>query len=192
MKSVGEVMAIGRTFQESFQKALRGLEIGVDGLDEKSSDLDLIAAELGHPGPERIWYVADAFRQGMSFDEIYQLTHIDPWFLHQIEDLIKQEQSLTGTTLNSINTDLLRQLKRSGFSDRRLAKLLDSSELAIRTRRLNEKYVRYINVLIPVPPSFPRVLLIFTLLMRKNVKLIQAQERRLWFWVGAEPHRTGN
>lgn len=139
MKSVGEVMAIGRTFQESFQKALRGLEIGVDGLDEKSSDLDLIAAELGHPGPERIWYVADAFRQGMSFDEIYQLTHIDPWFLHQIEDLIKQEQSLTGTTLNSINTDLLRQLKRSGFSDRRLAKLLDSSELAIRTRRLNEK-----------------------------------------------------
>lgn len=111
MKSVGEVMAIGRTFQESFQKALRGLEIGVDGLDEKSSDLDLIAAELGHPGPERIWYVADAFRQGMSFDEIYQLTHIDPWFLHQIEDLIKQEQSLTGTTLNSINTDLLRQLK---------------------------------------------------------------------------------
>lgn len=80
MKSVGEVMAIGRTFQESFQKALRGLEIGVDGLDEKSSDLDLIAAELGHPGPERIWYVADAFRQGMSFDEIYQLTHIDPGF----------------------------------------------------------------------------------------------------------------
>ncbi|HNB02453.1 MAG TPA: carbamoyl-phosphate synthase large subunit, partial [Nitrosomonas sp.] len=139
MKSVGEVMAIGRTFQESFQKALRGLEIGVDGLDEKSSDLDLIAAELGHPGPERIWYVADAFRHGMAFDEIYQLTHIDPWFLHQIENLIQQEQSLTDSTVDSIDTDLLRQLKRSGFSDRRLAKLLNSSELAIRTRRLNEK-----------------------------------------------------
>ena len=139
MKSVGEVMAIGRTFQESFQKALRGLEIGVDGLDEKSSDLDLIAAELGHPGPERIWYVADAFRHGMAFDEIYQLTHIDPWFLHQIANLVQQEQSLTDSTLDSIDTDLLRQLKRSGFSDRRLAKLLNSSELAIRTRRLNEK-----------------------------------------------------
>ncbi|TXI25495.1 MAG: carbamoyl-phosphate synthase large subunit [Nitrosomonas sp.] len=139
MKSVGEVMAIGRTFQESFQKALRGLEIGVDGLDEKSSDLDLIAAELGHPGPERIWYVADAFRHGMAFDEIYQLTHIDPWFLHQIANLVQQERSLTDSTLDSIDTDLLRQLKRSGFSDRRLAKLLNSSELAIRTRRLNEK-----------------------------------------------------
>ncbi len=139
MKSVGEVMAIGRTFQESFQKALRGLEIGVDGLDEKSSDLDLIAAELGHPGPERIWYVADAFRHGMAFDEIYQLTHIDPWFLHQIANLVQQEQSLTDSTLDSIDTDLLRQLKRGGFSDRRLAKLLNSSELAIRTRRLNEK-----------------------------------------------------
>lgn len=139
MKSVGEVMAIGRTFQESFQKALRGLEIGVDGLDEKSSDLDLIAAELGHPGPERIWYVADAFRHGMPFDEIHQLTHIDPWFLHQIADLVQQEQSLIDATLNSIDTDSLRQLKRSGFSDRRLAKLLNSSELAIRTRRLNEK-----------------------------------------------------
>ncbi|HNJ91923.1 MAG TPA: carbamoyl-phosphate synthase large subunit [Nitrosomonas sp.] len=139
MKSVGEVMAIGRTFQESFQKALRGLEIGVDGLDEKSSDLDLIAAELGHPGPERIWYVADAFRHGMAFDEIYQLTHIDPWFLHQIANLVQQEQSLTDSTVDSIDTDLLRQLKRSGFSDRRLAKLLNSSELAIRTRRLNEK-----------------------------------------------------
>lgn len=138
MKSVGEVMAIGRTFQESFQKALRGLEIGVDGLDEKSSDLDLIATELGHPGPERIWYVADAFRQDMSFDEIYQLTRIDPWFLYQIEDLIKQEQSLIGATLSSIDTDSLRLLKRSGFSDRRLAKLLNSSELAVRTRRLNE------------------------------------------------------
>ncbi|HMU64503.1 MAG: carbamoyl-phosphate synthase large subunit [Nitrosomonas sp.] len=139
MKSVGEVMAIGHTFQESFQKALRGLEIGVDGLDEKSSDLDLIAAELGHPGPERIWYVADAFRHGMAFDEIYQLTHIDPWFLHQIANLVQQEQSLTDSTLDSIDTDLLRQLKRGGFSDRRLAKLLNSSELAIRTRRLNEK-----------------------------------------------------
>src|SRR5690242_4720403 len=81
MKSVGEVMAIGRTFQESLQKALRGLEIGADGLDEKTGDMETIAAELGDPGPERIWYIADAFRHGMVFDEIQEHTHIDPWFL---------------------------------------------------------------------------------------------------------------
>ncbi|NDC66505.1 MAG: carbamoyl-phosphate synthase large subunit, partial [Burkholderiaceae bacterium] len=86
MKSVGEVMAIGRTFQESFQKALRGLEVGVDGLDEKSTDLEDIIAEIGEPGPDRIWYVADAFRMGMAIDEVYEETKIDPWFLEQIEE----------------------------------------------------------------------------------------------------------
>src|SRR5690242_4465533 len=94
MKSVGEVMAIGRTFQESLQKALRSLEIGADGLDERSADTEAIATELGDPGPERLWYVADAFRCGMPFEEIAGHTHIDPWFLAQIEDLVKQEQSI--------------------------------------------------------------------------------------------------
>jgi len=135
MKSVGEVMAIGRTFQESLQKALRGLEVGVDGLDEKTTDLDIIETELGDPGPDRIWYVADAFRCGMAFAEIHNLTRIDPWFLTQIEDLVKQEQALAGKALDVLDRDALRKLKRSGFSDRRLAKLLNTKQAAVRTRR---------------------------------------------------------
>src|SRR5690606_1121696 len=108
MKSVGEVMAIGRTFQESLQKALRGLEIGVDGLDEKTTDIEIIKAELGHPGPERLWYVADAFRCDIAFDEIHELTQIDPWFLVQIEDLVRQEQVLTGRKLAVLEWSELR------------------------------------------------------------------------------------
>jgi carbamoyl-phosphate synthase large subunit len=135
MKSVGEVMAIGRTFQESFQKALRGLEVGVDGLDEKTNDHELIAAELGAPGPDRIWYVGDAFRMGMSLEEVFNLSKIDPWFLVQIEDLIKREVALAGRTLDSMSMGELRGLKRKGFSDKRLAKLLGSDEAAVRACR---------------------------------------------------------
>ncbi|MFA5915756.1 MAG: carbamoyl-phosphate synthase large subunit, partial [Burkholderiales bacterium] len=135
MKSVGEVMAIGRTFQESFQKALRGLETGVDGLDEKTTDLEVLETELGDPGPERIWYVADAFRCGMSFEQIQGDTHIDPWFLAQIEDLLSQERELKGRRLEEIDAGALRTLKRNGFSDRRLATLLATTERAVRERR---------------------------------------------------------
>lgn len=135
MKSVGEVMAIGRTFQESLQKALRGLETGVDGLDEKTDNLETIQTELANPGPERIWYVADAFRQNLSLEEIHQLTHIDIWFLAQIEDLIKQEQALTKIQLETLDKQALRKLKRSGFSDRRLAKLLCTDQTAVRKQR---------------------------------------------------------
>jgi carbamoyl-phosphate synthase large subunit len=135
MKSVGEVMAIGRTFQESLQKALRGLEVGADGLDEKTSDPDTIAAELRDPGPERIWYVADAFRCGIEFEEIQRATHIDPWFLAEIEDLVRREQSLAGRTLDSLAKDEFAELKRAGFSDRRLAKLLETKGDAVRARR---------------------------------------------------------
>ncbi len=135
MKSVGEVMAIGRTFQESFQKALRGLEIGVDGLDEKTADIETIAAELADPGPDRIWFVADAFRCGMAFDEIHEHTRIDPWFLAQIEDLVRQEQSVSGKPLDTFDLQALRKLKRSGFSDQRLAKLMNVTQEAVRTRR---------------------------------------------------------
>jgi len=135
MKSVGETMAIGRTFQESFQKALRGLEIGADGLDEKTSDIEAIEVELGDPGPERIWYVADAFRCGMPRDEIHQHTRIDHWFLAQIEDLVEQERVLAGKSLDDLDLPALRKLKRSGFSDRRLAKLLNSTQTEIRVRR---------------------------------------------------------
>jgi carbamoyl-phosphate synthase large subunit len=135
MKSVGEVMAIGRTFQESLQKALRGLETGVDGLDEKTDNLETIRTELANPGPERIWFIADAFRCNLSLDEVHQLTHIDLWFLAQIEDLVKQEQALAGVTLATLDRPALRKLKRSGFSDRRLAKLLNTTQTAIRAQR---------------------------------------------------------
>ena len=135
MKSVGEVMAIGRTFQESFQKALRGLEVGVNGLDRKFTERDAIVSELGNPGPERIWAVSDAFRLGMSVEEVFGVSKIDPWFLAQIEDLIRQEQSLEGHTLESLDADDLRKLKRSGFADARLATLLETDAAAVRAYR---------------------------------------------------------
>ena len=135
MKSVGEVMAIGRTFQESFQKALRGLEVGVDGLDEKTTDLDEIQQQLGEPGPERIWYVGDAFRAGLSIEQIFDLSKIDPWFLVQIEDLIKREQALKGKHLADLDRDAVFQLKRRGFSDKRLARVLGTDQHAVRAYR---------------------------------------------------------
>jgi carbamoyl-phosphate synthase large subunit len=135
MKSVGEVMAIGRTMQESLQKALRGLETGVDGLDEKSIDEDEIKAEMGNPGAERLWFVADAFRIGMTFAEVQRISKIDPWFLAQIEDLVNQEQALKGRDLTGLTRDELFALKRNGFSDRRLARLLGSDQHTIRARR---------------------------------------------------------
>ncbi|MDP2400145.1 MAG: carbamoyl-phosphate synthase large subunit [Burkholderiales bacterium] len=135
MKSVGEVMAIGRTIQESMQKALRGLETGVDGFDEKTTDPDVIENELGDPGPERIFYVADAFRVGMTIEQVHGFSHIDPWFLAQIEDIVRQEQALVGRRLEDLDADTLRTLKRAGFSDRRLAKLLITDQHAVRTLR---------------------------------------------------------
>jgi len=135
MKSVGEVMAMGRTFQESFQKALRGLETGIDGLTERSTDRDEIIEEIGEAGPERILYVGDAFRIGMSLQEVFEETAIDPWFLAQIEQLIQAEKALAGRTLDGISTEELRFLKQKGFSDRRLAKLLGTHQHAVREVR---------------------------------------------------------
>ncbi len=135
MKSVGEVMAMGRTFQESFQKALRGLEVGVDGLNEKTQDREVLEKELGEPGPERIWYVGDAFAQGMSVDEVYELTRIDKWFLVQIEEIVKIELELEKMTLDQIDAATLRTLKKKGFSDRRLARQLGTTDTAIREKR---------------------------------------------------------
>ena len=136
MKSVGEVMAIGRTFQESFQKALRGLEVGSDGLDEHSSDRDEIVEEIGEPGPDRIWFVADAFRIGMTLDEVFEETAIDPWFLAQIEELVQIEGRVKVRSLTDLTPDELRYLKRKGFSDRRLATLLATSASEVRAARL--------------------------------------------------------
>jgi carbamoyl-phosphate synthase large subunit len=135
MKSVGEVMAIGRTFQESFQKALRGLETGIDGLTERSDDREEIVQEIGEPGPERILFVADAFRIGMSLDEVFEETAIDPWFLAQIEQIVTIEREVAGRTLGSLAADELRFLKRKGFSDKRLAKLMGTNQHAVREAR---------------------------------------------------------
>lgn len=135
MKSVGEVMAIGRTFQESFQKALRGLEVGVDGLDEKTTDLDTITKELGVPGPERIWYVGDAFRMGLTVEQVFDHSKIDTWFLVQIKDIIDREQALKGKQIADLDKQALLKLKRSGFSDRRLATLLNTDQHAVRAYR---------------------------------------------------------
>ena len=136
MKSVGEVMAMGRTFQESFQKALRGLEVGVDGMNEKTQDREILERELGEPGPERIWYVGDAFAAGWTIDEVHHFTKIDKWFLVQIEEIVKIELALEKTSLDAIDAETLRGLKKKGFSDRRLAKLLKTTDAAVRARRL--------------------------------------------------------
>ena len=142
MKSVGEVMAIGRTFQESMQKALRGLEVGACGLDEKIDDvsneknLAKIRYELQEAGSDRIWYIADAFRAGFTVDEVFLLTHIDHWFLVQIEELVQIENRLKQQTINDLDQETLWQLKRKGFSDLRIAKLLNTQEQAVRDLRV--------------------------------------------------------
>lgn len=143
MKSVGEVMAIGRNQQESLHKALRGLEVGANGLDEKV-DLDApdalttIRHELKEAGAERIWYIADAFRAGMSVDGVFNLTNIDRWFLVQIEELVRIEEQIKAGGFAGLNAELLRKVKRKGFSDARLSTLLGISESEI--RRLRDQF----------------------------------------------------
>ncbi len=152
MKSVGEVMAIGRTFQESLQKALRGLETGKNGFDPRV-DMNAREArtkvlhELEEAGAHRIWYIADAFRMGMTIDEVFDYTKIDPWFLAQIKELIDIENSLSGRTLKSIDADEMKMLKAKGFSDGRLADILNTTETMVRERRW----------LFDVYPTFKRV-----------------------------------
>jgi carbamoyl-phosphate synthase large subunit len=135
MKSVGEVMAIGRTFQESLQKALRGLEVGVDGLNQRTRDRETLEKELGEPGPERIWYVGDAFENGFTLEEVHRLTRIDPWFLDQIKEIVELEMELDDTKLESVSREKFLFLKRKGFSDRRLAYLFNTKEGEVRKKR---------------------------------------------------------
>ena len=140
MKSVGEVMAIGRTFQESLNKALRGLEVGMCGFDPvlnlKLSDAKaILTRELTEPGAERIWYIADAFRAGWPLDTVHDLTGIDNWFLVQIEDLIKDEKMLAEKTLQDIDKEMMRKLKRKGFSDKRMSQILEVPELSVQHKR---------------------------------------------------------
>lgn len=135
MKSVGEVMAIGRTFQESIHKALRGLETGLSGFDCRTTDRAVIQRELANPGPERILYVADALRCGYTLQEIQQICGIDPWFLAQLADLVAEEQQLTQCSLHDLDYAHLRRLKRKGFADQRLACLLNTDETSVRQYR---------------------------------------------------------
>ena len=139
MKSVGEVMAIGRTLQESLQKALRGLEVSVYGFDDIDADAEEINRELASPGAQRLWYVAQAFRDGYSQQQVFDLTKIDPWFLAQIEDIVRTEEWLGGQNLADLDAAGMRMLKRKGFSDRRIATKIGSagsvSETAVRERR---------------------------------------------------------
>ena len=142
MKSVGEVMAIGRNFQESLQKALRGLETGITGLNEicgpiaTDLDRDQLRQELRIPGPSRLLYVADALRHGYSFEDVAQITGIDPWFVIQIADLVNIENDIREAGLHGINAAMMRAIKRKGFSDARIAELVGVKEQAVRRRRL--------------------------------------------------------
>ncbi len=143
MKSVGEVMAIGRTFQESMQKAIRGLETGMTGLNEMvdandPAAIETIARELRVPrAGERLWYVADAFRHGLSLEQVFDICSIDPWFLVQIQDIVNEETSIKTDGIDSLGGERLRQLKRKGFSDERLAELTGSEESEIRQLRVS-------------------------------------------------------
>ncbi|OOH87351.1 carbamoyl phosphate synthase large subunit [Pasteurellaceae bacterium 15-036681] len=135
MKSVGEVMAMGRTFQESLQKALRGLETGICGFNLLSEEPEKIRRELANPGPNRILYVADAFGAGFSLEEVHHYSKIDPWFLIQIQDLVQEELALEKKQLSDLDAEELRRLKRKGFSDKRIAQLTNVSEKVVRDYR---------------------------------------------------------
>jgi len=135
MKSVGEVMAIGRNFQESLQKAMRGLEVSSDGFESLTADKADIQAELVTPRARRPWFIGDAFRLGMSVEEVHDLSKIDPWFLDQIEELIQTEAEIARLKPAMLKADVLRRFKRLGFSDRRLAALMGVKESAVRARR---------------------------------------------------------
>ncbi len=150
MKSVGEVMAMGRTFQESLQKAIRGLETGRDGLNEIFNDKDeveILNQKISTPSPDRLWYVGDAFRAGLSVEEVFSHSKIDPWFLVQINDLIEEEKNLLKKSLKDLDTETLYELKSKGFSDSRIAFLLNVDERKVRDLR------KSLNVL----PVFKRV-----------------------------------
>ena len=143
MKSVGEVMAIGRNFQESLQKALRGLETGISGLDEicgpisTDVDRDNLRHELRIPGSSRLLYMADALRHGYSYEDVAELTGIDPWFVIQVADLVNTETEIRADGLDALDAARMRSIKRKGFSDARLAAILDIDEAAVRKHRLD-------------------------------------------------------
>ena len=191
MKSVGEVMAIGRSFQESLQKALRSLETGKFGFEPTGVDYSSEAGiatlkhEIKEPGAERLFYVADAFRVGMSVEEVYALSSIDPWFLAQIESLINAEKKLSKKGLSELDAKYLHQLKRMGFSDMRLAQITKTSASAVRALRNTFNIHLFISGWIHVPPNFLQLLATCILVTKTSVRRNQALHTRSWCWAVA-------
>ena len=195
MKSVGEAMSIGRTFKESFQKALRSLETDIAGLEtvthpQNREELLLLIAAIRQPGADRILFVADAFRVGMSMSDIYDATRIDPWFLAQIENLVMVEQSLQGRALSDLDFSELRQLKRDGFSDARLADLLNCSESAVRERRKADEIVPVFKRVDTCAAEFPVATAYFYSTYEEECE-VQASNRKKIVVLGGGPNRIG-
>jgi carbamoyl-phosphate synthase large subunit len=189
MKSVGEVMAIGCTFQESLQKALRGLEIGMVGFDPVLDTKDaewrsVLKRELATPSTLRLWFVADAFRAGYSLEDIFDLTKIDPWFLAEIEDLIVEETGYANLQCADMTEQHWRQAKRKGFSDKRLAQLLRCSEADVDWRDRPWALNRFIDASIPAPQSSRPTVRICIPPTRRNVRPCPRIERRSWCLAG--------
>ena len=183
MKSVGEVMAIGRTFQESFQKALRGLEVGVDGLNQRTRDRETIETELGDPGPERIWYVGDAFENGFTLEEVHELTHIDPWFLAQIKEIVDIEMELDDRKLADIDAGDAAGAEAQGlFRPPARAPLQDSEKTRCARGATSWACGRCTSAWIPAPPSSPRPPRTCTRPTRKSARRSPPTARRSWCW----------
>ena len=191
MKSVGEVMAIGRTFQESFQKALRGLEVGVDGLNQRTRDREKIETELGDPGPERIWYVGDAFENGFTLEEVHELTHIDPWFLAQIKEIVDLEMELDDRQLADIDAPSPARVEAQGiFRPAACASLQDARSRRCARGGTNSACARSTSAWIPAPPSSPLPPRTCTRPTRKSAKPVPPIGARVMV-LGGGPNRIG-
>ena len=196
MKSVGEVMAIGRSFQESLQKACRGLETGKSGLDPVLGELPeaeqrrTLRRELGTAGAERLWYVADAFRAGWSLEDIHELTKIDPWFLAEIEDLIAEERALSGRRLSELSAREWRALKGKGFSDARLAAVLGETEQAVRARRLEHGEKPVFRRVDTCAAEFPAASAYMYSTYEEDCEANPSQRRKIMV-LGSGPNRVG-
>lgn len=193
MKSVGEVMAIGANFQESLQKAIRGLEIGRSGLDSlfKKGDLAELRGHLRKPTPDRLWYIADAFRHHLSLEEIHQESRVDPWFLAQIEELVLMERSVACLSLTAVDKTTLRSLKRRGFADAYLAQLFSCSEEEVRTRRKELGIVPVYKRIDSCAGEFPSDTAYMYSCYERSCEARPEQGKRKIMILGGGPNRIG-
>ena len=175
MKSVGEVMSIARTFKESLHKAIRSLEIDSYGFEKMSDDPEVVREELRVPSPRRLWYIADAFRLGMELEEIYSISHVDPWFLQNIKQLTDFESHLAE---NGLNHETILRAKRHGFSDIEIARILSTEEEEVRNSVSVRELRLLLRWLIPVPPSLKPTHLISIRLSRAKARRFPPTEKR--------------